>query len=65
MKKNIALVYQLPALHAYDAIEYSGNLIVTGEDGVFQYQINDQTGSLQHLSTIPVSRTPDWSLTSN
>jgi len=46
----------LTDLHAYDVIARDGILVVTGEDGVFQYRYDSATGSLEMLSKIPVNR---------
>lgn len=55
-EEQIELVVHLKDLVAYDLIARNGILIVTGEDGVFQYRFDPGTGALEMLSKIPVSR---------
>lgn len=53
-EKDIQLLQTIETIHAYDVIPRNGLLILTGEDGVFQF---DYTGSqLELLSTIQVHR---------
>jgi hypothetical protein len=54
-EENIELIEHLESLHAYDVIARNGTLIVTGEDGVFQYRYDESSG-LEMLSKIPVNR---------
>lgn len=55
-EQQIELKTHLSDLHAYDVIARDGILIVTGEDGVFQYRYDPLTGALDMLSKIPVYR---------
>lgn len=55
-ERKIKLIAHLKSLHAYDVIAKEGTLIVTGNDGVFQYSYNKSTGKLDMLSKIPVNR---------
>ena len=55
-EQQIELVAQLTDLHAFDVIVRNGVAIVTGEDGVFQYRYNQDLGTLEMISKIPVSR---------
>lgn len=55
-EQQIELVVHLKDLVAYDLIARNGILVVTGEDGVFQYRFDTGTGTLEMLSKIPVSR---------
>lgn len=55
-EQHIELKTHLQDLHAYDVIARNGILIVTGEDGVFQYRYDPSTGALDMLSKIPVYR---------
>lgn len=51
---DIQLVQTIETIHAYDVIPRNGLLILTGEDGVFQFDYTDS--QLQLLSTIQVHR---------
>ena len=55
-EKNIQLLTHLTSFKAYDVIARNGVLIITGEDGVFQYRYDSVTGALELLSSIPVNR---------
>lgn len=54
---SIQLKLHIENIHAYDVIPNNGILLLTGEDGVFQYRYDQETGALTLLSKIPVSRT--------
>lgn len=56
-EQSIQLKHHIENIHAYDVIPNNGILLLTGEDGVFQYRYDQQTGALILLSKIPVSRT--------
>ncbi len=43
-------------IDAYDVIPKDGLLTLTGEDGIFQYRYNTETGEVNLISTIPVNR---------
>ncbi len=55
-EKDIQLLTHLTDFHSYDVIARNGTLIVTGEDGIFQYSYDTVTGALESLSSIPVYR---------
>ncbi|HEY9048566.1 MAG TPA: hypothetical protein VIN08_21815 [Ohtaekwangia sp.] len=55
-ESSIQLVKKIDSMHAYDVIPDNGILLLTGDDGVFQYRYNQQAGDLQLLSKIPVNR---------
>ncbi|SKC82595.1 LVIVD repeat-containing protein [Ohtaekwangia koreensis] len=54
-EESIQLVTHIDDLHAYDVIPGNGILLLTGDDGVFQYRYDD-AGNLLLLSKIPVNR---------
>ena len=43
-------------IHAYDVIPYQGNLIMIGEDGLYQFNYSDPE-DIQFSSMIPINRT--------
>ena len=53
---NIQEVKVIDDIDAYDVIVREGSLIVTGEDGVFQYSVDYDLKELQLLSKITVTR---------
>ncbi|MBX2965757.1 MAG: hypothetical protein KF845_06400 [Cyclobacteriaceae bacterium] len=53
---NINLLTSLTDVHAYDVIAQNGRLTLTGEDGVFQYNYDCSTSTLDLISKIPVQR---------
>jgi hypothetical protein len=53
---QIQLRKELTDIDAYDVIPKDGLLILTGEDGVFQYRYDKQTGDVNLISKIPVDR---------
>lgn len=53
---DIKLVSHKKDIHSYDVIARSGNLILTGEDGVFQMRYEAATSTLEMISKIPVVR---------
>lgn len=53
--ENPELIYDLPGFHAYDVIVWPNVLIVTGNDGLYQYDYQDLQ-NLQLLSVIPVKK---------
>ena len=50
---NISLLRHITDIKTYDVIPYKGVLMVTGRDGIIQYDYSD-INDLKHLSTIPV-----------
>jgi len=50
---NIKLLRHITEIKTYDVIPYNGVLMVTGRDGIIQYDYSD-INDLKHLSTIPV-----------
>lgn len=48
---NVTIKNSYPDVHAYDVITNHGTLILTGNDGVFQYDYSDQS-SIRQLSAI-------------
>jgi hypothetical protein len=54
-ENDIHLLAHITDIHAYDVIVRTGNAIVTGEDGIFQYTFSEQ-GALTQISKIPVNR---------
>lgn len=55
-EKNMQLVTAIDSIHAYDVIPRDGVLILTGQDGVFQFSYPPVSDSLVLLSKIPVLR---------
>lgn len=55
-EKQIQLRKEVTDIDAYDVIPKDGLLTLTGEDGIFQYRYNKQTGEVNLISTIPVNR---------
>jgi len=55
-ERQIGLVVHLTDFYAYDVIARNGILVITGDDGVFQYRYDQETGALEMLSKIPVNR---------
>ena len=53
---NIGLIQHITDIHAYDVIPRDGLLILTGEDGIFQFEYSDVNTPLQLLSKLPVLR---------
>ncbi len=53
---NIELLKEETTIDAYDVIPRNGLLTLTGEDGIFQYRYNTETGDVNLISTIPVNR---------
>ena len=53
---NIQLLTHLTSFKAYDVIARNGVVIITGEDGIFQYRYDTATGALELMSSIPVHR---------
>jgi hypothetical protein len=55
---DLSLFYHNPSVNTYDVIPLNGNLLMIGEDGLFQYQYTQQAQqmSMQWLSTIPVQK---------
>ncbi len=53
---QIQLLKEVTDIDAYDVIPRDGLLTLTGEDGIFQYRYNKQTGEVNLISTIPVDR---------
>ncbi len=51
--REIKLLRHIKDLKTYDVIPLDGVLMVTGDDGIIQYDYND-IDDLKHLSTIPV-----------
>lgn len=51
---DIILIHQIKDVNAYDAIPWAGNLIVSAEDGIHQYDYSD-LHDIKHLSTIHTS----------
>lgn len=52
---NAKLIKRYPEFHAYDVIPNHGTLIMTGNDGVAQYDYTDKN-ALKKLSLIPVAQ---------
>jgi len=50
---NIKLLRHIPDIKTYDVIPFNNVLMVTGRDGIIQYDYSD-INDLKHLSTIPV-----------
>ncbi|CAN5118455.1 hypothetical protein BH23BAC3_BH23BAC3_35160 [soil metagenome] len=50
---NIKLLRHITDIKTYDVIPFNGVLMVTGRDGIVQYDYSD-INNLKHLSTIPV-----------
>ncbi len=55
-ENQIELTQHLKTFFAYDVIARNGLLIITGEDGIFQYQYDFPSSVLKFLGKIPVSR---------
>lgn len=55
-EQELKLIAHLTVFKAYDVIARNGTVIVTGEDGVFQYHYDETTGALELLSKIEVNR---------
>ncbi|MEO7989240.1 MAG: hypothetical protein ABI663_06845 [Chryseolinea sp.] len=55
-EQNIQLLKEVNDIDAYDVIPRDGLLTLTGEDGIFQYRYNTETGDVNLISTIPVTR---------
>lgn len=55
-EKNIRLIQHVDNIHAYDVIPRNGLLLLTGEDGIFQFSYIDVLSPLQLLSKLPVLR---------
>lgn len=53
--KSASLIKHYENIHAYDVIPNDGVLILTGNDGVMQYDYTDQS-NITKLSTIPVQK---------
>jgi hypothetical protein len=53
---NIDLIQHITDIHAYDVIPRDGLLILTGEDGIFQFEYSDVNTPLHLLSKLPVLR---------
>jgi hypothetical protein len=53
---QVQLLTELTDIHAYDVIALDGRLTLTGEDGVFQYQYDCSSSTLDLISKIPVQR---------
>jgi hypothetical protein len=53
---EVTELLELPEVNAYDVIVRSNSFILTGEDGIFQYDYTCTPPSLQLKSTIPVQR---------
>ena len=53
---QIQLRKEVTNIDAYDVIPKDGLLTLTGEDGIFQYRYNTETGDVNLVSTIPVNR---------
>jgi hypothetical protein len=58
-EQSIQLKHHIENIHAYDVIPLNGILLLTGEDGVFQYRYDSEKGDLVLLSKIPVKRTEE------
>jgi hypothetical protein len=52
---NATLIKHYSGVHAYDVIPNDGVLILTGDDGITQYDYSDQSNIIK-LSTIPVQQ---------
>ena len=52
---NAVIIKSYPELHAYDVIPNGGVLILTGNDGIVQYDYSDHS-AITKLSSIPVQR---------
>ncbi|NBC26514.1 MAG: hypothetical protein GVY08_06615 [Bacteroidetes bacterium] len=50
---NIKQIRHITDIKTYDVIPYNGVLMITGRDGIVQYDYSD-INDLKHLSTIPV-----------
>ncbi len=55
-ENQIVLKSHIASLHAYDVIITGELVVVTGNDGIFQYTLDYSTGSLTLLSILPVKR---------
>ena len=55
-EQELKLLTHLTTFKAYDVIARNGTVIITGEDGVFQYHYNETTGALELQSKIEVNR---------
>jgi hypothetical protein len=55
-EQQIQLRKEVTDIDAYDVIPKDGLLTLTGEDGIFQYRYDKQTGEVNLISTIPVNR---------
>jgi hypothetical protein len=55
-EQQIQLRKEVNDIDAYDVIPKDGILTLTGEEGIFQYRYNKQTGEVNLISTIPVNR---------
>jgi len=53
---DISLIQHIDDIHAYDVIARNGILILTGEDGIFQFEYSDSESPLELLSKLPVLR---------
>lgn len=53
---NVKLLRHIEDIKTFDVIPYDGVLMVTGDDGIIQYDYSD-INNLKHLSTIPVFKT--------
>jgi hypothetical protein len=53
--RNATLIKHYSGVHAYDVIPNDGILILTGDDGITQYDYTDQS-NITKLSTIPVQQ---------
>jgi hypothetical protein len=51
---NLGLIHQIKDVNAFDAIPWAGNLIVSAEDGIHQYDYSD-LHNIKSLSTIHIS----------
>jgi hypothetical protein len=53
---QVTPLLQVPDVYAYDVIVKNDSFIVTGADGIFQYQYTCAPATLNLISTIPVQR---------
>jgi len=57
---NVKQRRHITDIKAFDVIPYNGVLMITGNDGIVQYDYSD-INNLKHLSTIPVQQSDEAS----